>query len=146
MTQLARIADPEELSRRTGSIGRTKIAIPTSWLGSLIEVDVPARLACGACDGGGCDRCGRSGAFKRETGAFKVTIELPPHMRDGVLLRLPGPFEGGGPDVLLMEIRAGEEADASCRLVRRARPDAATLILVAMTVAAVVWVLWRALS
>ncbi len=59
-----------------------RIRVPSAWLeeGALIEFELPRNLKCAACEGGGCDRCERSGAIsvrdKKELGEV-VQVTLP---------------------------------------------------------------------
>lgn len=85
-----------------------RIAVPAAWLdeGSVIELELPRLLTCGACEGGGCGACGQSGAItlrgrKEPTELIEVTLpsraptqsEAPRSGRRSLMLRIP---ERGG--------------------------------------------------
>lgn len=115
-----------------------RIGVDRAWLksGELVEVELPRNLACAACEGGGCDRCGRSGAITlRERGepSERVQITLPRrsaeelHSQASFVLRVPdqGGWErehaGETRGLLLLKIVVSGKSDAS---VRRVGPDA----------------------
>lgn len=54
-----------DLDRPRGADGAFSITVPAAWLeqGSKLLVRIPKKLVCAACEGGGCDICGRSGAL-----------------------------------------------------------------------------------
>ena len=102
-------------------------------LGEVIELELPRNLSCAACGGGGCDKCGRSGAItlrKREEPAEVVEVTLPSRPADeqpdsrGITLRIPE--QGGLPDpgsdlprgVLLLTVVPSQEPDPSIKLLR----------------------------
>jgi hypothetical protein len=70
-----------------------------NWLveGSVIELELPRHLTCRACEGGGCDKCERSGAVTlrgRGEPPDLVEVTLPARMReDSFVIRIP---ERGG--------------------------------------------------
>lgn len=109
------------------------------WLaeGAAIEFELPRNLSCAACDGGGCDACGRSGAVTlrgRGEPAEVVQLTLPSSTSEpssSLVLRIP---EHGGLPVsgsvlprgmLLLSIIAAEIADVSVRRVGKAATGAA---------------------
>ncbi len=55
------------------------VEVPMEWLeeGANIEVMLPRLLTCARCEGGGCDACGRKGAFEQAGGAQPVVVSLP---------------------------------------------------------------------
>ena len=72
------------------------IEVPAAWfeVGATLQISLPRLLSCARCDGGGCDACGRRGAFDQRTAgiAEEVAIVLPLQPRGGstaVRLRLP---------------------------------------------------------
>jgi hypothetical protein len=144
VNRLAKVAAPEELSSLEGAIARARVEVPQSWAGSLIEVDVPRRLSCGACDGGGCDRCQRSGAIKLDS-VGALSVRLPEELGEGAVLRIPQPFEGDELAILLLEVRVAE-APSGCRrigvtlprLLRSSRGSTIPAILVLLAIAALV--------
>ena len=112
-----------------------RIRIPRAWLtdGALVEFEVPRNVMCAACEGGGCDRCDRSGAFSlrgRNEPAELVRVTLPQRAFDeppssgpkGFLVRIP---EKGGlappgsrlpRGLLLLRIEPADKPDAGVRL------------------------------
>lgn len=83
---------------------------------------VPGRLACARCDGGGCESCNRSGAFKVPSGVDSVEVVLAPG-EGPVRLRLERPFgDDAGIDQLLVDLLPIEAPVADGSLVIR-RPE-----------------------
>lgn len=117
-----------------------RIAVPGDWLekGVCIELELPRHLTCAACEGGGCDRCERSGAItlrgrKEPSEIVEVTLPRRPQQDDApasskrsVVIRIPdrGGLGADGEDVprglLLLSVFEGDAADPS---VMRARPS-----------------------
>jgi hypothetical protein len=117
------------------------VSVPESWFvdGATIEVELPRNLTCAACDGGGCDRCERSGAVtlrgrKEPAEMVEVTIprplateEVPSSKARVVILRIPerGGLPGASEELprgnLLLSVRSG--ADASRGVKRLAQPS-----------------------
>jgi hypothetical protein len=69
------------------------VEVPAEWLGegASVELDVPRLLPCARCEGGGCDLCGRRGAFEA-AGSSELVITLPRQAGSApsaVRLRLP---------------------------------------------------------
>ncbi len=112
-----------------------RIAVKRSWLerGELIELTLPRNLTCAACSGGGCDRCGRSGAISlrgRQEPPKVLTVPLPKRsaaeiaQEPVIVLRVPE--QGGAPDpgsalprgVLLLRISAASKSDAGIQRVK----------------------------
>jgi hypothetical protein len=109
------------------------LRVKQKWLeeGAAIQFQVPRNLTCAACDGGGCDTCGRSGAIslraRGEPGEV-LTVTLPrcdaSSGNAGVVLRIPeqGGFVQQGPPLprgmLLLSVSAGERADAGVSRIR----------------------------
>jgi hypothetical protein len=111
-----------------------RIRVPSAWLGEgvLIEVELPRHLRCAACDGGGCDKCERSGALTlrgRGEPAEIIEVRLPQRGPDSatdsrpVVIRIPelGGLPAEGEDLprgnLLLGVVAATEADPSVRLL-----------------------------
>lgn len=120
---LARVLDPADLDGLRGPDGALVVTVPAAWLdeGARIRVRVPRLVTCAACDGGGCGRCGLSGALTtRERGAAEQQAELTlprgtPN-EGGACLRLPR--LGGESEEeevprghLLLVVRPGASAD-----------------------------------
>lgn len=71
------------------------VEAPEQWFseGASIEVRLPRLLSCARCEGGGCDQCGRRGAFEREAAGAPELVEvtLPAQAVIAPLrVRLPG--------------------------------------------------------
>ncbi len=120
MTTLGRVLDPEALDASNGPVGRFAVDVPSSWRGRLVDVIAPRHVTCSRCDGGGCDSCKRSGAFKLGVDpaerAFRV--HLPNSDDDALLLRIQDPFgEDVAPALLLLETRFGERTSEGVSLV-----------------------------
>lgn len=127
---LGRVLRDEDWEGPRGPDGALRVCVPPAWLAesAWIELDLPRMLACAECSGGGCDRCGRSGAVAtrgRKELPELVELRLPASER-GATVRLPK--RGGLPEegdlslprgMLLLTIVPGELASEG---VRR-RPD-----------------------
>jgi hypothetical protein len=113
------------------------IRVDPLWLerGEAVEVTLPRNLCCAQCAGGGCDRCGRSGAvslWDRDEPPAVLELTLPRRTREElqhepvIVLRIPD-FGGFSPEsdqprgLLLLKVSAGSGADPS---VVRAKPSA----------------------
>ena len=115
-----------------------RVAIARDWLleGGLVELALPRNLTCAACEGGGCDRCGRSGAIAlraRGEAAEPLQLTLPKRTTEELaeqpsfVLRVPGQGgrDAGGVEargLLLLRITAGSTSDPGVRLVREDAP------------------------
>jgi len=112
-----------------------RVKVKREWLtiGEVIELELPRNLSCAACGGGGCDKCGRSGAItlrRRNEPAEIVEVTLPVRSQDevpdsrGITLRIPE--QGGLPEpgselprgVLLLTVVPSAEPDPSIKLLR----------------------------
>jgi hypothetical protein len=77
-----------------------RIEVPEAWFeeGAHLEIELPQRLVCARCEGGGCDACGRAGAitlYAQDEDPLVVRVGLPKAPPGGaVVLRIP---EGGAP-------------------------------------------------
>ena len=114
---LARVVDRSALDRPVRPVARLAIQVPAEWIvtGSVLFVTTPRRLPCAHCGGGGCDACGRSGAFEAPGDSRGRTIQARLTARPGsaFVLRLPKPFgEGTAIELLLLEVHAGPSASA----------------------------------
>lgn len=94
-----------------------EITVPAEWFteGCRIEIDVPSRLACASCAGGGCDACGRSGAFDvpRAEAPLELTLPHVDAAQSRLRVRIPGlgaasrdPEQPRGH--LMLSVRVGE--------------------------------------
>jgi hypothetical protein len=75
-----------------------QVSLPASWLeqGASIECELPRKLRCAPCDGGGCDACERSGAiamYEPGQAPRRVVVHLSPGSRTPRSVRL---LEQGG--------------------------------------------------
>lgn len=116
---LGRVTDPAALDAESGSIASLDLHVPGTWAGRRVRIAVPRRFPCGRCGGGGCDRCGRSGAFVVRGPGYRgqgeasrevsFEMQLPPVIAvKPVLVRLPRPFgEDAGVDQLHVVIDDG---------------------------------------
>ncbi|HKO49622.1 MAG TPA: hypothetical protein VJV79_17960 [Polyangiaceae bacterium] len=116
-----------------------RIRVPFAWLesGEVIEFALPRNLTCAACEGGGCDACGRAGAITmrgRQELAEILTVTLPMRKPEadsearGVVIRIPeqgGISPENGEDLprglLLLRVEPAELADPG---VSRVQPSA----------------------
>lgn len=120
MADLARVFDEKDLARLPGGRASLEITVPASWTGRTCEIDVPRRLACAACEGGGCDACDRRGAYRLEEPdeERRLDVRLPGALAGRTRIRIGQPF---GVDsvvgVLLLDVVVGDEASASCHVV-----------------------------
>lgn len=128
---LAKVLSDEAFQGPRGPDGRHEIVVPEEWLAerAWVEVPLPRLLSCISCDGGGCDRCDRSGAVTtrpRKTLAEVVEVQLP---SSGAVLRIPR-YGGLPPDsepelergLLLLTVRAGSPATEGLRKLERVAP------------------------
>lgn len=123
---LGRVLRDEDLEGPRGPDATLRISVPVDWLtiGAWIEVDLPRTLPCAACGGGGCDRCGRSGAVVtrgRKELPEVLDLRLPASER-GATVRLPkrgglpeNGEEGLGRGILLLTVMPGETASEGVR-------------------------------
>lgn len=112
-----------------------RVRVRREWLtvGEVVELELPRNLSCAACGGGGCDKCGRSGAItlrKRDEPAEIVEVTLPVRPVDeepdsrGITLRIPE--QGGLPErgsdlprgLLLLTVVPSAEPDPSIKPLR----------------------------
>jgi hypothetical protein len=123
METLARVLDKDAIEGATGPAACTSVRVPREWLarGDVIELVVPARLACARCEGGGCDQCNRSGGLRIEgdEAARRIRIGLPKRIEGSAFsIRLLSPLgDGAMLDVLVVEIVAADAPSESCTRV-----------------------------
>jgi hypothetical protein len=150
MATLARVIDKDAIEGASGPSASTSVRVPRAWLarGDVIELVVPARLACARCEGGGCDRCNRSGALRIEgdEAARRIRVGLPKRSEDGAFsIRLLQPLgDGVKLDVLVLEIVASDAPSENCARVetteartRSLRPVVMIAVIVLAAVAAI---------
>lgn len=121
---LAQILEDDALRGPRGPDGCHEITVPAAWLldETRVELVLPRLLGCADCEGGGCDRCERSGAVAtRERGEPDELLEVQLPSSAPVVLRLPR--HGGlptdaalGRGVLLLTVRPGEASSGVRRL------------------------------
>lgn len=111
----ARLLDPEALDAKRSPRARVSIIVLAAWLreGARLELTLPSKLRCDLCDGGGCDLCGRSGAYRAPEEGKKVALTLPRVTDDYLALRVTNPFGDQEPALLVVRLAAGPEASAS---------------------------------
>lgn len=143
--ELARVLDPQQVAASVGPIAKMSVEVPASWAGCVVQITIPRLLSCGACDGGGCDRCGRSGAVRRSEDGGPIDLTLPPSVEQGVRVRLVRPFDSDELEILLVDIVPSETPSPDCQRVPGAeRSPAASshrLILALALVALLLFVL-----
>ncbi len=93
---LARVTDVAALEATTGACGRLELAVPEGWAATSVTlaIEAPRLLSCERCQGGGCDRCGKSGALRAPAAAAarRLELTLPAGVKEGTLVRIPWPF------------------------------------------------------
>jgi len=107
-----------------------RIRVCAEWVdeGAAIEFELPRNLKCAACEGGGCDRCERSGAIsvrgRKELGEV-VQVTLPKRDESSIESTASGrslviriPQRGGFADdpdlprgILMLQVVPADEAD-----------------------------------
>jgi hypothetical protein len=116
---VTRLLDPEALDRKRDPRARASIVVPQKWMreGARLEVELPARVRCDLCDGGGCDACNRSGAYALPEDRKPIAVTLPRTSDDVFALRVTNPFADAEPRMLVVHVAAGEEASKGVRFV-----------------------------
>lgn len=73
---LGRVTEDLEIPR--GPDVSFEIAVPAEWIarGEMLVIAWPRRATCRACGGGGCDACGRSGAFTLQRASSEEPLEV----------------------------------------------------------------------
>ncbi len=152
MTELARLVDGETLDRSPGARGQMRVQAPAAWASeqATVEIVAPERVICARCQGGGCDGCGRSGAFRIDADPARRTfrVRLPRELGAGVILRVVEPFGLDGPlRQLLCEVRAGDEPSGCGRVPGASgAPSGAPGVLLGAMVLVALLLLWLALG
>jgi hypothetical protein len=124
------------------------VSVPADWLeqGGAIECELPRRLSCARCEGGGCDVCGRSGVIVMyDVGATpqRVVVHLSAGDAEPRAVRL---LEQGGPGTqpavrrgcLLLRLKPGELSPGVQRLEVRAAREGGVGVRVLLGLAVVV--------
>jgi hypothetical protein len=118
--ELGRLLDPDALDAKVKEPrGRVSIVVPTAWLreGARLAVALPQKLRCDVCDGGGCDACARSGAYRLPDERPPLAITLPRVTDDILALRVQNPIAGETPTLLVVRVAAGIEPSAGTTYV-----------------------------
>ena len=132
---LGRVTDPAALDEERGAVAEYESFAPPAWAGRRARLELPKRVRCRACCGGGCDRCDRRGAFRLadDPEARVVELDLPAPGGERVAIRVPHPFGDGSPLRQLIVVFE-ERAEPDPRL--RVLASAETVIAVRPEVAA----------
>ncbi len=74
------------------------VTVRRQWFGKFVDIELPRKLNCAGCSGGGCDSCACSGAVslrlrEDEPQVIRVSLPLVPKPEKDVCLRIPA--EGG---------------------------------------------------
>jgi hypothetical protein len=93
VTVLARVTNDHDEPR--GPDVLHGVEVPMEWLeeGASVSIVLPRLLTCARCEGGGCDVCGRKGAFEQTGVEGPIIVSLPRQAgaaASAVRLRLPG--------------------------------------------------------
>lgn len=123
----------EELDVPRGPDLSMDITVPAGWIeaGATLEVAWPRRLVCRACGGGGCDACGRSGAFSLQGDLtrepFEVSLPRLAAPPSSLMIRLPNLGMPSAetdrpPGHLFLEVRAGQPPSAGITRVNKDQP------------------------
>lgn len=93
VTVLARVT--HDLDEPRGPDVLYTVEVPMEWLegGASVSIVLPRLLPCARCEGGGCDVCGRKGAFEVSSLEGPVVVSLPRQSAaapSALRLRLPG--------------------------------------------------------
>lgn len=101
MTVLARVTN--DLDEPRGPDVLHQVEVPMEWLeqGASVSIVLPRLMTCARCEGGGCDVCGRKGAFEVATdGPVIVSLPRQPDAApSAVRLRLPAYGALGAPEL-----------------------------------------------
>jgi hypothetical protein len=122
-TPLARVFDAAELEAIEGGRAALEVRVLAGWAGETCFITVPRTLRCAPCQGGGCDGCGRSGAFRLDA-SREVVVQLPSPLPINLRLRLPTPFgPGSAVGLLVLDLETAAEPSPSCRVVPKLAPQ-----------------------
>ena len=109
MVALARVT--QDLDEPRGPDVACSIEVPQSWFlqGATLQIQLPRLLSCARCDGGGCDACARSGAYRLPDERPLLAVTLPRVTDDVLALRVQNPVAGEVPSLLVIRVAAGLE-------------------------------------
>jgi hypothetical protein len=99
VVELAQVLLPKDMPRGADVQWRVDVARGTLQKGAQLELEMPRRLPCARCEGGGCDRCERSGAIVLREATEpneQLSVVLSESQHGTVRLRIP---QRGGPGV-----------------------------------------------
>lgn len=134
--RLGKVTGAVDVPRGPDVIHRIRVA--AEWLdeGALIEFELPRNLKCADCEGGGCDRCSRSGAIsvrgRKELGEI-IQVTLPKRGESSIESTSSGrtfviriPERGGVADnpelprgLLLLSVVPADQPDPEIRRIER---------------------------
>jgi hypothetical protein len=121
-TPLARVFDAADLESIEGGRAALEVRVLASWAGETCIVTVPRTLRCAPCEGGGCDACARSGAFRLDA-SREVVVHLPIPLPINLRLRLPSPFGAeSAVGLLVLDVETASEPTPSCRVLPKLAP------------------------
>jgi hypothetical protein len=110
-----------------------KVDVKPAWLasGGALFVDLPRRLSCAACEGGGCSRCKNSGGFRLADAQDRapLRVEIAKTNRDVMRIRVPLD-DDDDVDVVLLELASTDAPSSFVRYqgrhaqIARAAPSA----------------------
>ena len=120
MSELGRLVDPRRLDEASGPRGAFGIDVEPALAGATVLVTLPRRIPCADCAGGGCSRCGNSGAFAlpSEPSQRSVRLKLPADLGEPVRVRVQHPC-GSRHEIeqLIVTLRPAERTSQEVNLV-----------------------------
>lgn len=119
-SELGRVTDPSALDDERAGLAQIETFAPRSWSGRRARLQLPKSLVCRGCQGGGCDACGRSGAFRLDPdpAARELELDVPTFVKPVVAVRVPRPLGDDAPvKQLLVLIEERAEPDPRLRLI-----------------------------
>jgi hypothetical protein len=98
------------------------VELPREWLaaGDTVDIVIPARVACARCEGGGCDRCNRSGALRvpGDEAARTLRLALPRPAGERTRVRVACPLgDDASLEQLWVDLRPASDPSPLCRRV-----------------------------
>ena len=117
---LGRVTDPAALREERVGVAQLELTLPTAWTKRRVRITLPQTLRCSRCGGGGCDGCGRSGAFRlpADDEARRMELEVPIIGTKPVAVVVPRPLGDASPvRQLVCVIEGGGEPSTSVSLI-----------------------------
>jgi len=115
---LGSVLDGSRLDDASARMASLKIDVKPRWLaaGGALFIDLPRRLTCATCDGGGCSRCKNSGGYRLTDSEERspLRIEIAGTEREAMRIRAPL-GESLGVDGILLEIVSAESPSSFVR-------------------------------